>query len=91
MSLLSVVFQISRYLLANTNAMETKNYKRQQTGRGVSPETARKISDSLKMYNATHPRPDAWKQAQSDGLKKYWEQIPIQDDNGESGMDDIIL
>ena len=76
--------------IVNINTME-KIYKRQQTGRGVSPETARKISDSLKRYNAAHPRSDAWKQAQSDGLKKYWEQIPIQDDNGESGMDDIIL
>jgi len=55
--------------------------------------TARKISDSLKRYNAAHPRSDAWKQAQSNGLRAYWAQIePTQDDNdGEIGMDDIIL
>ena len=72
--------------------MDNKVYKRQQTGRGVSPETARKISDSLKRYNQTHPRPDAWRQAQSNGLRAYWAQIePKQDDDGEIGMDDILL
>jgi len=72
--------------------MDTKNYKRQQTGRGVRPETARKISDSLKRYNQAHPRSDSWKQAQSKGLRAYWETIPKQeDDDGDIGMDDIIL
>ena len=34
--------------------MEEKNYKRKN--RSVSPETAKKISDSLKSYNTAHPR-----------------------------------
>ena len=64
------------------NSVQQKNYKRQD--RSVSPETARKISQSLRAYNATHPRSDEWKQNQSDGLRNYWRQIvPKQTTDGE--------
>ena len=68
-----------------------KSYKRQD--RGVSPETARKISDSLKKYNETHPRPQQWRQKQSDGMKSYWEQIPPKKNVGQDGttIEDIML
>ena len=41
----------------------------------------KKISDSLKRYNATHPRGKAsdgslWSQKISNGQKKAWAQIP---------------
>ena len=60
-----------------------KQYKRRD--RSVSPETAQKISSSLKSYNATHPRGKAsdgsqWSQRISDSLKSetggYWSRIP---------------
>ena len=76
------------------NTAQQKTYKRQLTGRAVSPETAQKISSSLRAYNATHPRSDEWRQKQSDGLKAYWLQIePKQADDtgGETTWDDIIL
>ena len=44
-----------------------QQYKRRD--RSVSPETAQKISNSLKSYNATHPRGKA-----SDGSQ--WSKIP---------------
>ena len=63
-----------------------KTYKRQD--RSVSPETAQKISNSLKAYNATHPRNPNWCKRISDGLRSdtggYWSKIkPKQKDNGE--------
>ena len=55
-----------------------KTYKRQD--RSVSPETAQKISKSLKSYNATHPRSPEWCKKISDGLRSdsggYWSKIP---------------
>ena len=60
-----------------------KQYKRRD--RSVSPETAQKISNSLKSYNATHPRGKAsdgsqWSKRISDSLKSetggYWSKIP---------------
>ena len=49
-----------------------KQYKRRD--RSVSPETAQKISSSLKNYNATHPRGRA-----SDGSE--WSKIPPKQTN----------
>lgn len=59
--------------------MEDKQYKRRD--RSVSPQTAQKISSSLKNYNATHPRGRAsdgseWSKKISDGLKTMWSKIP---------------
>ena len=65
--------------------MEDKQYKRRD--RSVSPETAQKISNSLKSYNATHPRGKAsdgsqWAQRISDSLKNnYWSSIPPKQTN----------
>ena len=68
-----------------------KTYKRQD--RSVSPETAKKISDSLKSYNATHPRPRQWCQKISDGVAGYWQQIPPKKNMGqdETTIEDIML
>lgn len=62
-----------------TTKVHGKLYKR--TSRSVSPETAQKISNSLKNYNATHPRGTAvngsiWSQKISQGQKRAWAQIP---------------
>ena len=78
----------------NTTATP-KQYKRQD--RSVSPETAQKISNSLKTYNATHPRPKSWCRAISDGLKAdtggYWSHIKPKDNVGQDGttIEDIML
>lgn len=56
-----------------------KQYKRQD--RSVSPETAQKISNSLKSYNYTHPRKPEHCKRISDGLKNYWGNIPPKQDN----------
>lgn len=62
-----------------------KQYKRGD--RSVSPETAQKISSSLKSYNATHPRGKAsdgseWSKRISSSLKNnYWTQIPPKQTN----------
>ena len=72
-----------------------KTYKRQD--RSVSPETAQKISQSLKSYNATHPRNPEWCKKISDGLKAntggYWSYIQPKKNVGQDGttMDDIVL
>ena len=75
------------------NTEQTKKYKRQD--RSVSPETAQKISQSLKAYNATHPRNPEWCKRISDGLRAdtggYWSHIPPAPEDGEIGFDDIIL
>ena len=75
----------------NTN--DQKNYKRLERGRGVPPEVAKRISDSLKKYNQEHPRSDEVKKRQSDGLKKYWETIPQkkQDNAEHATIEDIML
>ena len=68
-----------------------KQYKRRD--RSVSPETAQKISSSLKSYNATHPRGKAsdgsqWSKRISDSLKNnYWSQIPPKK---QDGQDDVM-
>lgn len=70
-------------------------YKRQD--RSVSPETARKISNSLKSYNATHPRSPEWCQKISDSLRSdtggYWSKIPPKKETGQDGttIEDIML
>lgn len=70
-----------------------KQYKRQD--RSVSPETAKKISDSLKAYNATHPRPDSWRKRISDNLRAdtggYWSHIPLKKKEDEVSIEDIML
>lgn len=72
-----------------------KQYKR--TDRSVSPETAQKISQSLKSYNATHPRPEQWRKRISDGLKAdtggYWSKVPPKKTEDGDGiiMDDLVL
>ena len=69
----------------------TSNQQYKRRDRSVSPETAQKISNSLKSYNATHPRGKAsdgsqWSKRISDSLKAseggYWSRIPTkkQDD-----------
>lgn len=69
----------------------TGNQQYKRRDRSVSPETAQKISSSLKSYNATHPRGKAsdgsqWSKRISDSLRNsYWSQIPpkkqdVQDD-----------
>jgi hypothetical protein len=71
-----------------TTKVNGKQYKR--TSRSVSPETAQKISISLKSYNATHPRGKAsdgsqWSKRISDSLKSetggYWSRIPAKQTN----------
>ena len=70
-----------------TTKVNGKLYKR--TSRSVPPETAQKISNSLKNYNATHPRGKAsdgslWSKRISDALKTetggYWSKIPVNKD-----------
>ena len=66
-------------------ATGNQQYKRRD--RSVSPETAQKISSSLKSYNATHPRGKAsdgsqWSKRISDSLKNnYWSSIPPKQTN----------
>lgn len=82
--------------MANTVVTDNnKQYKRQD--RSVSPETAQKISNSLKSYNATHPRNPEWCQKISDGLKAdtggYWSKVPPKKTEDGDGitMDDLVL
>ena len=72
--------------------MQDKQYKRQD--RTVSPETAQKISNSLKSYNATHPRGTAesgseWAKSIQQGTKNYWSKIPPKAD--KTKIEDIML
>ncbi len=79
----------------NTTTNNQKQYKR--SDRSVSPETAQKISRSLKSYNATHPRPEQWRKKISDGLKAdtggYWSKIPLKKETRQDGttIQDIML
>lgn len=65
----------------------TGNQQYKRRDRSVSPETAQKISNSLKSYNATHPRGKAsdgsqWSKRISDSLKNnYWSSIPPKQTN----------
>lgn len=73
--------------------MEQKQYKRQD--RSVKPETAEKISNSLKSYNAAHPRGtasagSAWAKAIQKGTKNYWNQIPPKKSE-DADIEDIML
>jgi hypothetical protein len=66
-----------------TTKVYDRQYKRRD--RSVSSETAQKISNSLKNYNATHPRGKAsdgskWSQKISQGQKRAWAQIPLNKD-----------
>ena len=78
-----------------TTTNNQKQYKRQD--RSVSPETAQKISNSLKSYNATHPRNPQWCKKISDGLKAdtggYWSKVPPKKNTGQDGttMDDLVF
>ena len=78
-----------------TTTNNQKQYKR--SDRSVSPETAQKISRSLKSYNATHPRPEQWRKKISDGLKAetggYWSKISPKKEIGQDGtnIEDIML
>ena len=70
--------------------MENNMNKRQD--RSVSPETAQRISQKLKAYNATHPRSTAWCKKISRGLQNYWKDIPQPptNDGRKTTMDDLI-
>ena len=79
---------MSNNVIETTKTVRTtgnKQYKRRD--RSVSPETAQKISNSLKSYNATHPRGKAsdgsqWSKRISDSLKsQYWSSIPPKQTN----------
>ena len=74
-----------------------KQYKRQD--RSVSPETAKKISDSLRQYNQNHPRGTAangsqWSQRISNSMKAetggYWSHIPKKNDE-KVKMSDLVM
>ena len=61
----------------------TSNQQYKRRDRSVSPETAQKISSSLKSYNATHPRGKAsdgsqWSKRISDSLKNNDTDVPPQ-------------
>ena len=74
-------------VIKTTKTVGTKNPQYKRRDRSVSPETAQKISNSLKSYNATHPRGKAsdgsqWSKRISDSLKNnYWTQIPPKQTN----------
>ena len=89
---------MSNNVIKTTKTVTTTNnqqYKR--IDRSVSPETAQKISNSLKNYNATHPRGkakegSAWSKKISDKLHQYWRTIPVVNNNkGDTTIQDIML
>ena len=69
-------------VIQTTKTVTTTNKQYKRRDRSVSPETAQKISSSLKSFNATHPRGKAsdgsqWSKKISDSLKnQYWSNIP---------------
>ena len=70
--------------------MDTKQKTYKRTDRSVSPETAKKISDSLRKYNAEHPRPDSWRKNISNGLRfGYWDKSPPK--KQDTTIQDIML
>ena len=83
--------------MRNTVIMQTntyqKTYKRQN--RGVSPETAQKISASLKAYNVANPRNPEWCEKISNSLKAdtggYWSKIPPKSEQDGDTFDDVVL
>lgn len=74
-------------VIKTTKTVGTTNPQYKRRDRSVSPETAQKISNSLKSYNATHPRGKAsdgsqWSKRISDSLKnQYWSSIPPKQTN----------
>ena len=77
-------------VIKTTKTVGTTNQQYKRRDRSVSPETAQKISSSLKSYNATHPRGKAsdgsqWSKRISDSLKAdtggYWSRIPEKQKN----------
>lgn len=76
-----------------------KQYKRQD--RSVSPETAQKISNSLRAYNANHPRGTVasgseWSKKISNAMKSstggYWSHIKPKDSGEEEvKMNDLVM
>ena len=74
-------------VIKTTKTVGTTNPQYKRRDRSVSPETAQKISNSLKSYNATHPRGKAsdgsqWSKRISDSLKNnYWSSIPPKQTN----------
>ena len=74
-------------VIKTTKTVGTTNQQYKRRDRSVSPETAQKISNSLKSYNATHPRGKAsdgsqWSKRISDSLKNnYWSTIPPKQTN----------
>ena len=76
---------MNKNVTKTTTTVVTTNPQYKRRDRSVSPETAQKISSSLKSYNATHPRGKAsdgseWSKRISDSLKAdtggYWSRIP---------------
>ena len=76
-------------VIKTTKTVGTTNPQYKRRDRSVSPETAQKISNSLKSYNATHPRGKAsdgsqWSKRISDSLKNnYWSSIPPKKNSDE--------
>lgn len=74
-------------VIKTTKTVGTTNPQYKRRDRSVSPETAQKISNSLKSYNATHPRGKVsdgsqWSKRISDSLKNnYWSSIPPKQTN----------
>ena len=74
-------------VIKTTKTVGTTNPQYKRRDRSVSPETAQKIYNSLKSYNATHPRGKAsdgsqWSKRISDSLKNnYWSSIPPKQTN----------
>lgn len=57
--------------------MEHNIYKR--TTKKMPQQQKEKIRQSLKRFNETHPRSDAYRKKISDGCKKYWSQFKTDD------------
>ena len=76
-------------VIKTTKTVSTTNQQYKRRDRSVSPETAQKISNSLKSYNATHPRGKAsdgsqWSKRISESLKNnYWSSIPPKQTNDD--------
>ena len=77
-------------VIKTTKTVSTTNPQYKRRDRSVSPETAQKISSSLKSYNAPHPRGKVadgsqWSKRISDLLKTdtggYWSKIPPKQTN----------
>ena len=82
-----IEFYMNNDVIKTTTTVGTTNQQYKRRDRSVSPETAQKISNSLKSWNATHPRGKAsdgseWSKRISDSLKNnYWSSIPPKQTN----------